>query len=965
MREGAAVRVLFYPAFAAREHLSDHFYRAHWYLRPFHEALTEVVMPHLLDDACVAAPAYLDASVADWAADAPMVTLRHVEDESALDALAREADIILYWQCDPAAPLPAALKGKQVVRIDPHTGRYAGSHYLKIAERFFPALQQEYQRTSEAVFQRIRTRCSGKLGYVFGTGPGLAHASAHDFSDGVSIACNSMVRNHALMERLKPPLIVVGDPIFHAGPSTYAAAFRAALIEALDRYDADLIVPLRDYHVYRAHLPARFAERIAAVPFVAGETPNLDLAQSLSVTTTSNVLTLFLLPLAATFFEEIRIFGCDGRPLDQNSYFWSHDKASQFNEEMDAIQRAHPAFFAIDYDDYYLTHCNTLETWLAAAEAAGKRVSNHTPSFIPALIARNAPGVGEPERPTPPPPAISIIMPAFNAAPFIEEAVQSVIAQDFRDWELLIVEDSSTDDTFAVAERLAAADARVKLMRNPRKGVSAARNTGIEAARGRYIAFLDADDTLDPGSLAARAAALDADPALQLVHSIVRRTDEHGCDLHRPYGQRAALTFRDMWRNPAHVNTLMGRAETLRRFPFPEDITNGEDWLMLARVLRAGFVSHYVAGGGATWRSQVNSTTFKAMARHESGLVRVIDWVYAPCSEAAPEWAEGLETPAKEDVLRERAFGLLVWNILCGEAEGARDILADAGMREWRMRRSPSLRQNAVEAAAVRLFRRPRQRLHEIDDVSRQRIAVTMRTIGLAAEDAPLAAVIAATFRLDESAQRSAPEILRLSAIDLHRHRAVLKVARAYASAPVDVLVCGDTLAGWELSGCSERAGEAWFPAGGPCDLRPASRLIENCAESVHGARLTIEAAREGPVELSGFALGAGRDSIGLWLGEDGAGATFDLTRAQVAHVNASANFPIMEVEMHRSVGEWGAWRQFRIVVWAPRAGRLPVQVNLRDKPRGSTRYRGDGASGVDLWGLHVVALAPPAVAWG
>lgn len=383
-------RLVFYPAFEDASDLTDHFYRLHWFLHPFRDRIEEVVIPIATAGLSVGElPPFLDSSLPRLVGG---IKVRFLEAPSTaqLEELAGQADCVLAWKVtDDGKTTPnPELRTKRKIRIDHHRVRNATSFYLMFAEAF-KELQAGYVETSRALFESIRMACVGRVGYVFGTGPNLALAAEHDFSDGVPIVCNSMVRNYALMDRLNPPLIVIADPIFHAGPSSYAEAFRKDLVRALDTYGSYLIVPLRDYHIYLAHLPERFAGRIAAMPFEKSAAPNLDLSASYHVTSTGNVLTLFLLPLAATFFEEVRIFGCDGRPFAKNDYFWSHDKASQFNERMDDIQKAHPAFFAIDFDDYYLTHCRVLGGWVREMERGGKVVTNHTPSHIPALASRS------------------------------------------------------------------------------------------------------------------------------------------------------------------------------------------------------------------------------------------------------------------------------------------------------------------------------------------------------------------------------------------------------------------------------------------------------------------------------------------------------------------------------------------------------------------------------------------------
>ncbi len=99
---------------------------------------------------------------------------------------------------------------------------------------------------------------------------------------------------------------------------------------------------------------------------------------------------------------------------------------------------------------------------------------------------------------------VSVVIPAYNAAEFLANAVASLQAQTLAAWEAIIVDDASTDDTVAVAERLAEAESRVRVLRQERNGgPCAARNAGFAVARGEWIAVLDADDVYLPTRLAA------------------------------------------------------------------------------------------------------------------------------------------------------------------------------------------------------------------------------------------------------------------------------------------------------------------------------------------------------------------------------------------------------------------------------------------------------------------------------
>ena len=107
-------------------------------------------------------------------------------------------------------------------------------------------------------------------------------------------------------------------------------------------------------------------------------------------------------------------------------------------------------------------------------------------------------------------PKLSVIVPVYNAEGYLDRAVDSVLAQTFADWELLLVDDGSTDGSAALCDRRAAGDGRIRAIHQQNAGPSAARNAGLDAARGDYAAFLDADDWLDPEMYARMFTAMAA-----------------------------------------------------------------------------------------------------------------------------------------------------------------------------------------------------------------------------------------------------------------------------------------------------------------------------------------------------------------------------------------------------------------------------------------------------------------------
>jgi glycosyltransferase involved in cell wall biosynthesis len=114
-------------------------------------------------------------------------------------------------------------------------------------------------------------------------------------------------------------------------------------------------------------------------------------------------------------------------------------------------------------------------------------------------------------------PVVSVVTPAYNAARYLPETVGSVLEQTCTDLELLLVDDGSTDDTLAVARRLAARDERVHVIATANGGPAAARNAALQIARGEFIALLDSDDVFCPQYLEKQIAVLTDNPAASIV----------------------------------------------------------------------------------------------------------------------------------------------------------------------------------------------------------------------------------------------------------------------------------------------------------------------------------------------------------------------------------------------------------------------------------------------------------------
>ena len=155
-------------------------------------------------------------------------------------------------------------------------------------------------------------------------------------------------------------------------------------------------------------------------------------------------------------------------------------------------------------------------------------------------------------------PLVSIVTPLYNAAPYIEETIRSVLSQSFADWEYIIVDDDSTDEGPDIIRRMAREEPRIKFISLPiNSGAGMSRNEGIKASRGKYIAFLDSDDAWEPDKLA-RQTAFMTETNTPFTFTDYRKIAEDGSDLGRTVKCRHRLTYsRQLLTNYVGCSTAM------------------------------------------------------------------------------------------------------------------------------------------------------------------------------------------------------------------------------------------------------------------------------------------------------------------------------------------------------------------------------------------------------------------------
>ena len=215
-------------------------------------------------------------------------------------------------------------------------------------------------------------------------------------------------------------------------------------------------------------------------------------------------------------------------------------------------------------------------------------------------------------------PAISIIVPCFKQAEYLPEALDSLIAQTFENWEAVVVNDGSPDHTEEIALAYAAKDPRIKYVTLENGGVARARNRGIAIARGEYILPLDADDTIAPTYLEKAKAALDNNPALKAVYCQAQLFGSQK----GPWGVKYHDYKTLLVVNSIFVTTLFRKADAEAIGGFDEKMISGhEDWDFFIRLL-----------GGDGHVYQIPETLFnyriKNLSRNTEAVKRLSDTQY-------------------------------------------------------------------------------------------------------------------------------------------------------------------------------------------------------------------------------------------------------------------------------------------------------------------------------------------------
>ncbi len=193
---------------------------------------------------------------------------------------------------------------------------------------------------------------------------------------------------------------------------------------------------------------------------------------------------------------------------------------------------------------------------------------------------------------------ISIIIPAYNASKFITETIDSVMNQSFINWELLIIDDGSKDNTAEIAQKYAERDNRINVFKQVNSGVSVARNKGLENSTGNYICFLDADDVLNPDNLEIKLNSL-VQNNWDTVYSACELIDQESRSLNKTITGYSAPSIKDILELKGNYITapsgfLYKKTIFETTGGFEPKLSNNADQELFVRILHNNFKIGYI-----------------------------------------------------------------------------------------------------------------------------------------------------------------------------------------------------------------------------------------------------------------------------------------------------------------------------------------------------------------------------------
>lgn len=337
-------KIVYYPEFDSQEELTSHYFRACWYFPAENNHCDSVKLYCGRGISLGDKPAYMGSS---------NISSDHIVISADVQKMVRDAEtakVVLLWKkCEQSFIEQLKLKGVTVVNVatnDEDAIEYG--RYCDLIWRYF-VTDEEKKRIIQQSYNKFVTyaeeikKKGWKTGCVFGTGPSLETANEFDFTNCVSVVCNSIVQNKELLDHIQPQFITAGDVVSHLGVSLYAETFRKDLIAYLKSSGAYYLTTAPFGYLLLEQC-AEIADKVILVEQITDE-QNYDLTQVFGLPKLDSTFNIHMLPIIHTFCDNIFILGCDGKSKTRsNEDFWAHAQEAQYFDLVDTGHQCHPTF---------------------------------------------------------------------------------------------------------------------------------------------------------------------------------------------------------------------------------------------------------------------------------------------------------------------------------------------------------------------------------------------------------------------------------------------------------------------------------------------------------------------------------------------------------------------------------------------------------------------------------------------
>lgn len=337
--------VVYFPYFDSQESLNDHYHRAVWYL-PFKKKACEKVCFFCRQSVDISARP--DHMCTDFNENIDHIKV--LSSRLLFFYFILSSRVLLCWNnYNPITALFLKYLGYNIVNVA--TNDFSAKEYGAYCGILWDALVpiKEKRKFRKRQYVSFHSVCESiklsnfESACVFGTGPSLEGAYNFDFSKMLSIVCNSIVQNGALLKHINPCFVTAGDVISHFGVSRYAMQFRIDLKKALDRSNMLFVTTAKFGYLFIQHYPELEINSILIEQFV--KEPVLNLTKMFYLPFLDSTLNIHMLPLANTFCEKIFFLGVDGKSdTRDNEDHWAHAKGAQYHELVNTGHLCHPTF---------------------------------------------------------------------------------------------------------------------------------------------------------------------------------------------------------------------------------------------------------------------------------------------------------------------------------------------------------------------------------------------------------------------------------------------------------------------------------------------------------------------------------------------------------------------------------------------------------------------------------------------